>query len=313
MNSNDNRPSEQQQDQAVKGILALILATLLFAAQDAITKHLTSSMPVAQLMFVRYFFFALFALVYASRKTRLRNAFRSHWPKLQLLRGLLIASEMALFAYTLKFLGIAELHTIFACFPLIITVLSVPLLGEQVGWRRGLAVSVGFVGTLIIIQPGSGVFSPYAMIALCCAFMFAIYNIITRKVSRQDSLETSLLYFGVVGFVVTLLALPFFWQPVSNTEILWLLLISATSILSHLLLIKSLELAPAVILQPFNYFILVWAMVIGYSFYGEILDTATLVGASLVIASGVYIARREYIVTRTQRRRLRKAMYPPET
>jgi drug/metabolite transporter (DMT)-like permease len=143
--------------------------------------------------------------------------------------------------------------------------------------------------------------------------MFAIYNIITRKVSRQDSLETSLLYFGVVGFVVTLLALPFFWQPVSNSEILWLLLISAISILSHLLLIKSLELAPAVILQPFNYFILVWAMVIGYSFYGEILDTATLVGASLVIASGVYIARREFIVTRIQRRRLRKAMYPPET
>jgi len=310
--TNDNRPSEAQQEQTVKGIFALILATLLFASQDAITKHLISTMPVAQLMFVRYFFFALFALVYASRKTRLRHVFRSHWPKLQLLRGLLIASEMALFAYTLKYLGIAEMHTIFACFPLIITVLSVPMLGEQVGWRRWLAVSVGFIGTLIIIQPGSGVFSPFAMTALACALMFAIYNIITRKVSRQDSLETSLLYFGVVGFLVTLLAVPFFWQPMSNSEILWLLMISIISIFSHLLLIKSLELAPAVILQPFNYFILVWAMVIGYSFYGEILDTTTLIGASLVIGSGVYIARREYLVARTHRRRLRKAMYPPD-
>ena len=309
---NDNRPSEVQQDRTVKGIFALILATLLFASQDAITKHLISTMPVAQLMFVRYFFFALFALVYASRKTRLRHVFRSHWPKLQLLRGLLIASEMALFAYTLKYLGIAEMHTIFACFPLIITVLSVPMLGEQVGWRRWLAVSVGFIGTLIIIQPGSGVFSPFAMTALACALMFAIYNIITRKVSRQDSLETSLLYFGVVGFLVTLLAVPFFWQPMSNSEILWLLMISIISIFSHLLLIKSLELAPAVILQPFNYFILVWAMVIGYSFYGEILDTNTLIGAALVIGSGVYIARREYLVARTHRRRLRKAMYPPD-
>jgi len=309
---NDNRPSEAQQEQTVKGIFALILATLLFASQDAITKHLISTMPVAQLMFVRYFFFALFALVYASRKTRVRHVFHSHWPKLQLLRGLLIASEMALFAYTLKYLGIAEMHTIFACFPLIITVLSVPMLGEQVGWRRWLAVSVGFIGTLIIIQPGSGVFSPFAMTALACALMFAIYNIITRKVSRQDSLETSLLYFGVVGFLVTLLAVPFFWQPMSNGEILWLLMISIISIFSHLLLIKSLELAPAVILQPFNYFILVWAMVIGYSFYGEILDTTTLIGAALVIGSGVYIARREYLVARTHRRRLRKAMYPPD-
>jgi len=309
---NDNRPSEVQQDQTVKGIFALILATLLFASQDAITKHLIATMPVAQLMFVRYFFFALFALVYASRKTRLRHVFHSYWPKLQFLRGLLIAGEMALFAYTLKYLGIAEMHTIFACFPLIITVLSVPILGEQVGWRRWLAVSVGFIGTLIIIRPGSGVFSPFAMTALVCALMFAIYNIITRKVSRQDSLETSLLYFGVVGFLVTLLAVPFFWQPMSNTEILWLLLISIISIFSHLLLIKSLELAPAVILQPFNYFILVWAMVIGYSFYGEILDTTTLIGAALVISSGVYIARREYLVARTHRRQLRKSMYPPD-
>jgi drug/metabolite transporter (DMT)-like permease len=186
------------------------------------------------------------------------------------------------------------------------------MLGEQVGWRRWLAVSIGFIGTLIIIQPGSGVFSPFAMTALACALMFAIYNIITRKVSRQDSLETSLLYFGVVGFLVTLLAVPFFWQPMSNSEILWLLMISIISIFSHLLLIKSLELAPAVILQPFNYFILVWAMVIGYSFYGEILDTTTLIGAVLVIGSGVYIARREYLVARTHRRRLRKAMYPPD-
>lgn len=309
----DNRPTEQQQEHTVQGIVALILATLLFASQDAITKHLTATVPVAQLMFVRYFFFALFALIYASRRTRIRLALQSQWPKLQLLRGLLIAGEMALFAYCLQYLGIAEMHTIFACFPLIITVLSVPMLGEQVGWRRWLAVSLGFIGTVIIIQPGSGVFSPYAMIAVTCAFMFALYNLITRKVSRQDSFETSLLYFGLVGFFGTLLVVPFFWQTLSSTEMLWLLAISVISIFSHLLLIKSLELAPAVILQPFNYFILVWAMIIGFSFYGEVLETTTLAGAALVVGSGVYIARREYVVARAERRRLRKAMYPPET
>ena len=309
----DNRPSEQRQDQAVKGIVALILATLLFAAQDAITKHLTVTVPVPQLLFVRYFFFALFALIYASRRIPIRVALRSHWPKLQVLRGLLIVFEIGLFAYCLRYLGIAEMHSIFACFPLIITVLSVPLLGEQVGWRRWLAVSLGFIGTLVIVQPGSGVFSPYAVMALICAFMFALYNLITRKVSRQDSFETSLLYFGLVGFLVTLLVAPFFWQALDIAEILWLLAISITSILGHLLLIKSLELAPAVILQPFNYFILVWAMIIGFSFYAEVLETATLIGAALVVGSGVYIARREYAVARAERRRLRKTMYPPET
>lgn len=269
-------------------------------------------MPVAQLMFVRYCFFALFALLYATRKQSLRAAFYSRRPALQLLRGLLIAGEMALFAYCLRFLGIAEMHTLFACFPLMIAGLSVPLLGEQVGWRRWIAISIGFAGTLVIIQPGSGVFSVYALLALACALMFALYNIVTRKVSREDSFETSLLYFGFVGLVTAGLAVPFFWQTPGLEECLWLLAISVISIFSHLLLIKSLQLAPAVVLQPFNYFILVWAMLIGYLFYGEILDQATLAGASLVVASGVYIARREYVVARTERRRLRQAMYPPD-
>ena len=307
-----DRSAEAQQDQVARGISLLVLSTLLFATQDAITKHLTASMPVAQLMFVRYCFFALFALIYASRKYRLRTAFQSRRPGLQLLRSLLIAGEMALFAFSLRYLGIAEMHAIFACFPLMITALSVPMLGETVGWRRWIAVSIGFAGTVIIIQPGSGVFSVYALIALGCALMFAFYNIVTRKVSREDSFETSLLYFGCTGFAATALAVPFFWRTPGLDESVWLLAISIISIFSHLLLIKSLQLAPAVILQPFNYFILIWAMAIGYLFYGEILDFVTLAGASLVVGSGVYVARREYRVAKAERRRLRKAMYPPD-
>lgn len=311
--SYDNRPGEENQDQIPKGIMLLVLSTLFFASQDAITKHLATNMPVAQLMFIRYLFFMLFALVYAARKLSLRTAFRSQRPLLQILRSLLIVGEMAVFAYSLRYLGIAEMHAIFSCFPLIITLLSVPLLGEQVGWRRWMAILVGFSGTIIIIQPGSGVFSPYALLALVCAGMFAVYNLVTRKVSRQDRFETSLLYFGVVGFVATLVVVPAFWEPLSADHLVWLLLISTISIASHLMLIKALELAPAVILQPFNYFILVWAMIIGYLVYGEVLDAMTMAGAGLVVGSGIYVAHREYVVARTNRRRLRKAMYPPET
>ena len=175
-----------------------------------------------------------------------------------------------------------------------------------------MAVGLGFIGTLIIIRPGSGVFSVYAIIAVVCALMFAIYNLITRKVSHHDSFETSLLYFGMVGLISSLVVVPFYWQNPNSDQIFWLGVISITGIIGHLLLIKALQLAPAVILQPFNYFVLLWAMIIGYAVYGEVLQSNELIGAALVVVSGVYIARREYQVARETRKRLRRSLYPPE-
>ena len=299
-------------EHATKGIIALVVATLFFAGQDAITKHLTQSIPVAQIVAVRFFFFSLFAIVFAAHSIGIKAAFHSTRPKLQILRGLLISSEIALFAFALYYLGLAEMHAIFACFPLIITALSVPFLGETVGWRRWVAVGLGFIGTLIIISPDSGNFSPYAMLVLICALMFAIYNLITRKVFRHDRFETSLLYFVVVGFIGSLLVATFYWQTPNSDQIFCLGVISITGIIGHLLLIKALQLAPAVILQPFNYFVLVWAIIIGYFVYDEILESQSLIGAAVVVSSGVYIARREYIVARQARKRLRRTMYPPE-
>jgi drug/metabolite transporter (DMT)-like permease len=280
----------------------LVIATLLFACQDAITKHLTQTIEVAQIINVRFFFFSLFAITYALRNNGLKAAINSSAPKLQIFRGLLICCEIALFAYTLRYLGIAELHAIFVCFPLIVTLLSVPILGEAVGWRRGLAIFVGFVGTIIIIDPGAGIFSSFAIMGLGCAFMFAIYTLITRKVSKVDSFETSLLYFGIVGFLASLLVIPFYWQTPNQSEVFWLLIISLTGIMGHLLLIKALQLAPAVILQPFNYFVLLWATGIGYIVYDEILPVQTLAGAALVVASGVFIGYREYKLYQRERR-----------
>ena len=279
---------------APKAIAMLVVATLFFASQDALTKHLVQTLPASQIVAVRFFFFALFALLWVGRRTGIRAAFHSQRPWMQIFRGLLLSGEIIVFAYAIQFLGLAEMHSIFACFPLLITMLSVPFLGETVGWRRWLAVFCGFIGTLIILRPGTGVFQPAAAIALTAALMFALYNILTRKVSRHDSLETSLVYIGVVGFIGTMLIAPFYWRSVTTAEALWLLVISTTSITGHLLLIKSLALVPAVILQPFNYFVLVWAIIIGFLLYGEVLSPVTLLGAGIVVASGVFIARREY-------------------
>ena len=301
--------SRDSADATTKAIIMLVVATLFFASQDALTKHLMQTLSAPQIVAVRFFFFALFALVWVARQTGIKTAFHSRRPGTQIFRGLLLSGEIILFAYAIQFLGLAEMHTLFACFPLFITALSVPLLGEAVGWRRWVAVFGGFIGTLVILRPGSAVFQPAAAIALGAALMFALYNILTRQVSRHDSFATSLVYLGVVGFIGAALIAPFYWQPLTTTDALWLLVISTTSIIGHLLLIKSLELAPAVILQPFNYFVLVWAIIIGFFLYDEVLSPATLLGAAIVVGSGVFIARREKIARSNLSRKPRKDLH----
>jgi len=144
------------------------------------------------------------------------------------------------------------------------------------------------------LRPGSARFQPIMGVALLSATMFALYNILTRKAAARDSPETSLLYVGVVGLGLAAALAPFYWQPVGAAQAGWLALISCTSIAGHLLLIKALALAPAVILQPLHYFTLVWAVIIAYLAYDEVLPPVTLIGAAIVVASGVFIARREY-------------------
>jgi len=276
------------------GIVMMILATGVFATQDAITKTLSHELPVAQIVFVRFLAFLLFAALLAHRGGGARRALRSNVPFRQVLRCLLMCSEIALFAYALRFIGLADIHALFACFPLFVAALSVPLLGEHVGKRRWLAVLVGLIGTLIILRPGSDVFRIVALLPLACAFIYALYNLLTRLVSRHDTFRTSLLYFGLVG---TCASLPFAvvsWQPVDGRQAIYLASLCATSVVGHMTLIKALQLTEAVVLQPFHYLILPWAMIIGVVFFGESLDLVTVSGALIVVGSGVYIAVREY-------------------
>ena len=290
--------SIQQTDAPLLGISLLLIATVLFALQDVFTKQLTASVSVTQIVFVRFAAFSLFALIYAHRKLGIVTVAKSAVVGMQVIRCVIMCAEISLFAYAVQFLGIAEIHAIFSCFPLLVTALSVPMLGEQVGWRRWLAVFIGFAGTLIILQPGTGVFNPAALLALVCVVLYAFYNILTRKVAKRDSFETSLLYFGVVGFLASSIAVIGRWQTVDTQSMILLAGICLTSVISHMLLIKALELTSAVVLQPFNYFILVWAIVLGYVVFGEVLALNQVLGAMIVVASGLYIGIREYVVSR---------------
>jgi len=291
--SDNNRP-----DATLLGIGLLLIATVLFAVQDVLTKQLTTRVSVTQILVLRYFAFTIFALIIAYSRIGLKTVFRSAWPSLQVSRCLIMCIEIGIFAYAVRFLGIAEIHAIFSCFPLVITALSVPFLKEQVGWRRWCAVVVGFIGTVIILQPGSGVFNPAAMLALVCVVLYSLYNILTRLVSAKDRFETSLVYFGVVGLIASFIAVLGRWQT-PDAETAWLLAgVCTTSVVAHMLLIKALEVASAVVLQPFNYFILVWAILLGYWIFDEVLELYEVFGALIVVSSGVYVGLREYRASR---------------
>ncbi|MFG0465372.1 DMT family transporter [Pseudomonas putida] len=271
-----------------RGIGLCLLAMLVFASQDAITKVLVQDFAVAQFVMVRYWLFVVFALAYTHWCGGIAAAARSRHPWLQLLRSLLAVGEIAIFSLGLRYLGLAESHALFAIFPLLALALARLWLGEQIGLRRWLAAAVGFLGTLIILRPGLGLFEPAALVPLSAALSFAVYNLVTRRVSQADGFSTNMLYMAVVGALASsAFGLPV-WRAPSPSEWGLLGVLSVSGIVAHLLLIKALAYAPAAVLQPFNYSLLVFATLIGLLVFGEFPDALTLVGAALVLAGGLY-------------------------
>ncbi len=280
-------------DNTTRGILMLIGATFIFACQDAITKHLAQTYATPQIIWVRYLFFAVFAMALSSWHTPLKTAVRAKRPWLQIVRSLIIVAEIGIFVMAVRVLSLAETHALFASFPLIVTAMSAVFLREKVGLRRWGAVIVGFIGVLIILRPGTGVFQLESLIAVAAAVMFACYHVITRVTSRDDGTNTSLLYMAVVGAAVLTLIGPFYWLEPTPEAWRFLALLSVTGATGHLLLIKALELAPASTLQPFNFTLLVWATIMGYIAFGNLPDMWTIIGGTIVVGSGLYTIYRE--------------------
>ena len=154
------------------GIIFMILASSSFAIQDGISRYLANEYNVMMVVMIRYWFFAAFVIVLATRKPGgLKTVAKTRQPILQIARGMLLALEVCVIVLAFTLLGLVESHAIFACYPLLVTALSVPILGEKVGWRRWLAITVGFIGVLIILQPGVNVFSPFAFLALALSLI----------------------------------------------------------------------------------------------------------------------------------------------
>lgn len=280
-------------DRPQLGIALIIFSMLVFALQDGITKHLATTYSAPQILWIRFSFFVVFALLYSMRTKPLRSCLTSNVPVLQIIRSLLIVAEIGFFILAVRHLPLAETHALFATFPLMATAIAALFLKEPVGIRRWSAIIVGLLGVIIILRPGAAVIAPAALIALLCAFMFAGYQVITRLVSKYDDSETSVTYMAVVGLIAMTALGPFFWKTPDAEGWKWLLLLALTAALGHFLLIKALEFAPASLLQPFNFTLLVFASTVGYFAFGDVPDMWTVLGAIVIVGSGIYTVHRE--------------------
>lgn len=276
------------------GIGLMVVTTLIFSVQDGISRLLADQYNVLMIVMIRYWFFAVFVISIASRKAGgVRAAARTTQPVLQAVRGVLLSVEICVTVVSFTLLGLVETHAVFTSYPLLVAALSGPILGERVGWRRWSAIGVGFIGVLIILQPGAGVFDPAAIIPLIAAVMFAVYALLTRFASRRDSTATSFFWTGVTG-AISMTILGFWaWEPMNASGWFWMGVLCLTGVTGHWLLIKCYEVAEASAVQPFAYFQLVFASAVGVTFFGETVRVNVAAGAALIVAAGLFTLWRE--------------------
>lgn len=285
-------------DTRIVGILWMLATMFCFISLDATMKHLLETYSLVQVTWGRFFFATVVALLICGKRLPALVVTRS--PRLQALRSILLMSTTAVFNAGIRTMPLATATTMMFTSPILVTVLSIPLLGEQVGIRRWTGIAVGFAGAIVVVRPwqdglmnlGGGV-----LFLLAAALMNASYQIATRQVRHDDQL-TSLLYTASAGAVVTSTIVPWFWQWPSATD--WMLLVGTglAGGLGHLCLIKALQAAPASVVAPFTYSSLVWAALLGYAIWGDWPDRWTWLGAALIIASGLYIVHREMTTSR---------------
>lgn len=268
-------------------------AVATFSCLDTTGKYLLHHMHPLQVVWVRYTGAFLLALLFLNPVTR-PGMLVTRRPWLQVGRSALLLLSTALNFFALQFLQLDEALSILFSTPFIVAVLCGPLLGEWVGWRRWIAIGVGFLGVLLVARPGFGGLHPAALLSLGSAVCYSLYSISTRVLARSDSSETTLFYSNLVGALAMLPIVPFVWSmPSSWFIILLMVVIGAFGSFGHYLLIRGHRLAPASVLAPFIYTQLVWTTTLGFLVFGDVPHRWTIVGGLIVVGSGLYLLYRE--------------------
>jgi drug/metabolite transporter (DMT)-like permease len=282
------------QDNPRLGIIMMIATTVVFSVQDGISRYLAEHYNVITVVTIRYMFFMAFVLAYSARQDGgIRKIASSPQLPVQIGRGLLLAGQICVAILSFSTVGLVNFHAVFASYPLMVMALSVPVLGEAVGWRRWLAVCIGFCGVLLILRPGTEMFGSASILPVLAAFMIAVYGILTRYAARRDAALTSFFWTAIAGGIAMLAIGPFFWVPPVGTDWYWMGLLCLTGTGGHYLLIKALDATKASTIQPFAYLQLVFASSIGILVFDDSLDPMLIVGSAIIVGSGLFALQRE--------------------
>lgn len=282
---------------AAAGILLYILAVMTMTVMDGMAKALTRELPVVQVVWARYAGQTLIVTLIVL--PRIHQVVRTKFPGLQFLRSLFLLAATSLFFFSVSRMGLAEATALMDINPVLITLGAALFLGEKIGLRRALGIAAAMVGALIIIRPGSEVFSPIALFPIAGAAFYAAFALATRFVGRGETVWTSLFYTALLGAVVLSVAVVPFWQAPSPRAVLLMLAIGFVAALGQFLLIRAFMLAEASLVAPFSYAGLLFASLWGVLFFDEWPDGPTILGAAIIVAAGLYVWHRE---TREARR-----------
>jgi len=295
-------PAPLARQATLAGIGFMLAGVLLFSFNDAVGKWLVGTYSVGQLMLIRSgtTMVLLLPLIWRAGRAAFADAPR---PGLQVLRIVLSTAEVSMFFWAVAYLPLADAITFYLAGPIYVTAFSALLLKEKVGWRRWAAVLVGFAGVVIAMRPSAATFTLPALIALVGSVFFALLMVVTRMLrDTNDVVLMSGQFFG--SFAFGAVTAPFVWITPSTYDFFFLSAFGAVSIVALFCINRSLKLAPASVVVPYQYTMLIWAIALGYLVFGDVPDTPMLVGGAIIVVSGLYIFWREQIAARD-------ASFPP--
>lgn len=277
-------------EQPIKGIALICLAVLLFASGDAMSKYLSALYPIVIVVWARYVVHTLLMLVVFVPQTGLTAVIRTRRPGLQLARALSLMGTSLFFITGLRYIPLAEATAVNFLAPLLVTALSVPLLGERVTRNQWLAVLAGFVGVLIVVRPGGALFTPAILLPLCSALCFGFYQLLTRKLSGVDSPTTSNFLTGILNSLIMTALLPFFWTTPTWGHALFMVGLGTCGMLGHMLLTQAFRHAAPAMLAPFSYGQILFALMFGYLIFDHTPDVYGILGIAVICLSGLAVA-----------------------
>ena len=276
-----------------RGIITLIIATFFLALMDGMSRYMAELYDVLNINMFRFWIIGSFVILVSLRgRDVLRSILQTKQPVAQIFRGLLFISSLLMAIYSYTQVGLIVTHALMAVFPLLTVLLSGVFLKEEITRIKLVAVGVGFLGVIIIINPINLQFSLVSFLPLISAVTFAIYAVLTRKVASTDNTETSFFWVSLVSAIAITIPSPLFYKPIQFSDIYFLILLCMFSLVGHFLLTNAYRHAEASVLQPFSYFHLFFASLVGIIFFQDPLTISTIAGGGLIVFGGILISRK---------------------